>query len=170
MFWFHFIFFFTKIYRMKKQRILVSACLLGENCRYDGKNNLVNEPKSLAKYFDFVPICPEVNGGLKIPRNPAEIQEDSVIDCKGRDVTENYFDGAVWAVSIANQLNIKIAILKEKSPSCGVRKIHNGKFDGGLIDGEGFTTKRLKKYGIRVLSEEDIPALIEEMEAKESAR
>jgi uncharacterized protein YbbK (DUF523 family) len=145
---------------MKKQRILVSACLLGENCRYDGKNNLVKELKSLAKYFDFVPICPEVNGGLKIPRNPAEIQEDSVIDCKGRDVTENYFDGAVWAVSIANQLNIKIAILKDGSPACGVHQIHDGHFNGRKIKGMGITASLLSQNGIKVISEDEIETLL----------
>lgn len=136
-----------------KEKVLISACLVGENCRYDGKNCLKKEILELARYYDLIPICPEVSGGLKTPRHPSEIVDDKVMTIKGRDVTDNYHDGAYWASSIVRMYHIKLAIMKEKSPSCGVHQIHNGKFDGGLVDGQGITTKKLLSLGVKVINE-----------------
>ena len=149
-----------------KEYVLISACLIGENCRYDGKNSLTKAVKDLAKYYNLIPICPEVSGGLKTPRHPSEIVGDKVISIKGRDVTSNYYDGAYWATSIVRMYNIKLAIMKEKSPSCGVHKIHNGKFDGGLIDGQGITTRKLEKLGVKVINEDEANELLLELEVK----
>ena len=143
-----------------KEVILVSACLIGENCRYDGKNSLCKEIKELAKYYDIIPICPEVSGGLKTPRHPSEITNGRVMTIKGRDVTSNYHDGAYWASTIVRLKHIKLAILKERSPSCGVHLIHNGKFDGGVIAGKGITTQKLEQIGVKVINEEEAKNLL----------
>ena len=149
-----------------KEKILISACLLGQKCRYDGKEKGIKELLKLTKYFDLIPVCPEVLGGLKIPRYPSEILNDRVINQKGVDVTENYNNGAYWVFSVAKQMNIKMAILKENSPSCGVHKVHNGKFDGGLIEGSGITTKKLLSIGVKVLNEEEALKMLEDLEVK----
>lgn len=151
-----------------KEVILVSACLIGENCRYDGKNSLCNEIKELAKYYDLIPICPEVSGGLKTPRHPSEIVDGRVVTQKGRDVTSNYQDGAYWASTIVRLKHIKFAILKERSPSCGVHQIHNGKFDGGLIPGKGITTKKLEQMGVKVINEIEAKELLKEKKEQEN--
>ena len=149
-----------------KEKILVSACLIGEHCRYDGKDNLVKEVLELTKYYDLIPICPEVSGGLKTPRIPSDIQGDKVVNKKGLDVTTQYNDGAYWASSIAQIYHIKLAILKEKSPSCGSKLIHDGSFSGKVIPGKGITTKRLEKMGVKVISEEEVPELLKFLEEK----
>lgn len=149
-----------------KEKILVSACLIGENCRYDGKNSLNKDVLALTKYYDLIPICPEVSGGLKTPRYPSEIKDGKVINSKGKDVTDNYNDGAYWASTVAILQNIKLAILKEKSPSCGTHKIHDGSFSGKLIDGKGITTIKLEKARIRVINEEEASLLLKECEEK----
>lgn len=145
-----------------REKILVSACLIGENCRYDGKNNKTNEILELTKYYDLIPICPEVSGHLKTPRRPSEIQGDRVVMNNGKDVTDNYNDGAYFAYSIARLYNIIIAILKESSPSCGVHLIHNGKFDGGKVEGKGITTRKLESLGVRVLNEDEAKELLKQ--------
>lgn len=149
-----------------KEKILVSACLIGENCRYDGKNSLNKDVLALTKYYDLIPICPEVSGGLKTPRYPSEIKDGKVINSKGKDVTDNYNDGAYWASTVARLQNIKLAILKEKSPSCGTHKIHDGSFSGKLIDGKGITTIKLEKAHIKVINEEEASLLLKECEEK----
>lgn len=151
-----------------KEKILISACLIGENCRYDGKNCLKKDLLSLSKYYDMIPICPEVSGGMKTPRFPSEIKNGSVINSKGKDVTDFYHDGAYWASSIVRIYNIKLAILKERSPSCGVHLIHNGNFDGKVIEGKGITTQRLEKLGVKVINEEEALNLLKELEGNET--
>ena len=139
-----------------KKNILVSACLLGESCRYDGKSKPCERVMALKDTYNLIPICPEVMGGLPTPRVPSEICGDRVLMKDGRDVTENYNRGAMIALEIARQNACTVAILKEKSPSCGSGLIHNGLFDGGLVDGDGITTRLLKNEGIRVLGESEI--------------
>lgn len=139
-----------------KQNILVSACLLGESCRYDGKSKPCERVIALSNTYNLIPICPEVMGGLPTPRTPSEICGELVLMKGGRDVTENYNCGAQKALAIARENACTVAILKEKSPSCGSGLIHNGKFDGGLVEGDGITAKLLKKEGIRVLGESQI--------------
>lgn len=149
-----------------KEKVLVSSCLIGEKCRYDGKDNKKDNVLKLTKYFDLIPICPEVNGGLKIPRTPSEIKDNKVISKTGQDVTEFYNNGAYLAETISRLYNIKLAILKEKSPSCGSKFIHDGNFNGNLIKGQGITTRRLEKLGVRVISEEEVDDLLKELESK----
>lgn len=139
-----------------KKNILVSACLLGESCRYDGKSKPCERVMALKDTYNLVPVCPEVMGGLPTPRVPSEICGERVLMKDGRDVTENYNRGAQKALEIARQNACTVAILKEKSPSCGSGLIHNGLFDGGLVDGDGITTRLLKNEGIRVLGESEI--------------
>ena len=139
-----------------KKNILVSACLLGTACRYDGKSKPCERVIALSNTYNLIPICPEVMGGLPTPRVPSEICGDRVMMKDGRDVTENYNRGAKQALEIARQNACTVAILKEKSPSCGSGLIHNGLFDGGLVTGDGITTRLLKKEGIRVLGESEI--------------
>ncbi len=139
-----------------KKNILVSACLLGYACRYDGKSKPCERVITLKDTYNLIPICPEVMGGLPTPRIPSEICGERVLMKDGRDVTENYNRGAQKALEIARQNACTVAILKEKSPSCGSGLIHNGCFDGGLVEDDGITAKFLKKEGIRVLGESEI--------------
>ena len=138
------------------KNILVSACLLGECCRYDGKSKPCEQVIALSNTYNLIPICPEVMGGLPTPRIPSEICGELVLMKDGRNVTLNYNNGAQKALEIAKQNECTVAILKEKSPSCGSGLIHNGRFDGGLVEGDGITTALLKKNGIRVLGESEI--------------
>ena len=137
------------------ERILVSACLLGLKVRYDGKEKANEELVEKLKNYDFVPVCPEIFGGLSTPRVPAEIIENKVINKEGIDVTSNYVRGAEEVLKLALKFNIKKAVLKSKSPSCGKGKIYDGTFSGNLIDGYGITAKLLMDNGIEVLSEDD---------------
>lgn len=139
-----------------KKNILVSACLLGQSCRYDGKSKPCERVIALKDTYNLIPICPEVMGGLPTPRTPSEICGELVLMKDGRNVTENYNRGAQKALEIARENACTVAILKEKSPSCGSGLIHNGLFDGGLVEGDGITAKLLKSQGIRVLGESEI--------------
>ena len=154
--------------------ILVSACLAGLDVKYNGSHNL-NE--KIKKWFDekkAIPICPEVLGGLSIPREPAEIVggegEDvldghaKVITNNGIDVTEQFIKGANETLKIALDLNATMVILKERSPSCGSFMIYSGEFNGNKKRGTGVTAALLKRNGIQVLSEENFMVLLNEME------
>lgn len=138
------------------KNILVSACLLGKPCRYDGKSKPCERVIALSNTYNLIPICPEVMGGLPTPRTPSEICGERVLMKDGRNVTENYNSGARKALEIARENACTVAILKEKSPSCGSGLIHNGLFDGGLVEGDGITTQFLKQNGICVLGESEI--------------
>ena len=140
--------------------ILVSACLLGHTCRYDGQSKPHAGVAELLKQHTLVPICPEVQGGLPTPRPPAEIQGDRVINSEGRDVTDFYQRGAQAVLELAKILGADTAILKQRSPSCGSGIIHNGQFDGGLIDGWGVAAKLLRDNDIAVYSEDDVGKLL----------
>lgn len=144
-------------------KILVSACLLGENLKYNGKNNFNEVVAKLAESFELVPICPEVLGGLTIPRLPSEINEDRVVNSAEVDVTYEFLKGANLALEKALKENIKYAILKEKSPSCGVHKIYDGTFSGILIKGQGIACSLLEKKGIKCYNENEIDKLLEEL-------
>lgn len=142
------------------EKILISACLVGDKVRYDGKSQYHPLVKELLQKYELVPFCPEVEGGLKTPRVPSEIKNDKVINKEGRDVTRNFQNGAELALNICKFLDIKIAILKDGSPSCGSKEIHNGNFDGRMIKGKGITAKVLENYGIKVYTENEIEALL----------
>lgn len=139
----------------KKKIILCSACLLGVKCRYNGKSKLSKRIIKLAKKAILVPVCPEQLGGLPTPREPAEQKGKRVFTKSGRDVTKNFQKGAKEVLRIAKLLGAKEAILKQKSPSCGSGQIYDGTFSKTLIKGNGVTTALLKKYGIKIFSEEN---------------
>lgn len=141
-----------------KEKVIVSACLLGENCKYNGSNN--ENQKIINFLFDkeVIPVCPEVMGGLTTPRLKSEIDfydKNKVINEEGKDVSAYFYKGAQKAMKTALDSGASLAVVKEKSPSCGSKKIYNGKFSGELIDGSGVFTKLLKENGIKVLTEED---------------
>ena len=135
------------------EKILISACLLGENTKYDGGNNLDERLNGFLEFFELVPFCPEVEGGLPVPRKKSEIRNDAVKDEKGRNVTSYFETGADKAVAICKYLGIKIAILKENSPSCGTHHIYNGYFNGTLKEGKGVAARRLEGAGIKTYNE-----------------
>ncbi len=144
-------------------KILVSACLLGENCKYNGKNNFKQLIVDLASKFELVPICPESFGGLSIPRLPSEIANDKVINASDIDVTFEFNNGAYKTLQIALDKQVKYAILKEKSPSCGVHYIYDGTFTGQLIPGQGITTRLLEANGIKCFADTEIDKLLKEL-------
>jgi uncharacterized protein YbbK (DUF523 family) len=143
------------------EKILISACLVGDKCRYDGKGSYCPEIEALLERYELVPFCPEVEGGLKVPRIPSEIKNNQVINAQNIDNTAKFELGAEKAMSICSYLGIKKAILKDNSPSCGVHQIYDGGFHNRLIDGQGITARYLKKRGIKVYSENEISMLIE---------
>ncbi len=135
--------------------ILVSACLAGVNCRMDGGNKLVPEIKELVEAGRAIPVCPEVLGGLPTPRQPSERRGESVCARTGEDVTAAFVRGAERALEICMKNGCTAAVMKSKSPSCGYRVIHNGRFDGGLTEGNGVFTQMLLDAGIPVVTEQD---------------
>jgi len=155
-------------------KILISSCLLGEDVRYDGNNSSIafNPKFSFSSKELFMDIlceneiysfCPEVAGGLGIPRTPAEIEKNEkpfiVKDENGTDVTINFLLGAKKALDICKEDNIKVALLKANSPSCGNIKIYDGTFSNNLIDGQGLTVRLLKENGIEIFNEEQLKEL-----------
>ena len=143
------------------EKILISACLIGDKTRYDGHSNYSPLIKDLLEKYELVPFCSEVEGGLPTPRKQSERKGDRVINIEGKDVTKNYLKGAELALNICKYLNIKIAILKDGSPACGVHEIHDGNFKGHKIKGMGVTASLLVKNGIKVISEKEIESLLD---------
>ena len=144
---------------MTKKPLLISACLLGVPCRYDGQSKPCAALELLAERFVLVPICPEQLGGLPTPRVPAERRGDRVITREGADVTANYRRGAEEALRIARITGCKTALLKAKSPSCGCGRIYDGTHTGTLTDGSGVTAQLLTENGMAVFTEEQLEAL-----------
>ena len=142
------------------EKILISACLIGDNCKYDGGNNLNPHIESLLEKYELIPFCPEVEGGLPIPRTASEQRGDYVVMQDEKDVTRNFELGARKALMLCLYLKIKIAVLKERSPSCGTHQIYDGSFTGKKIDGMGVTARLLKENGIKVYSEDEIEQLL----------
>ena len=135
------------------ENIIVSACLLGVSCRYDGNSKPNEKIIDLKEKYNLIPICPEIMGGLPTPRMPAEIKDGRVKTENGIDVTEEYKKGADEALKLARLFGCKKAILKENSPSCGCGKIYNGEFTRTLKDGNGITAELFIKNGIDVFGE-----------------
>lgn len=142
------------------EKILVSACLLGIDCRYDGRSVPREDVIALSEKYCLVPVCPEIYGGLPTPRIPSERVGQGVLMKDGTDVTENYLRGARAAHLLCRQMGIKIAVLKAKSPSCGKGKIYDGSFTGSLTERDGVTAEYLTRVGIKVYTEDEIGELL----------
>ena len=136
------------------KKIVVSACLAGIECRYDCKSNTVTEIKKLVEENNAIAICPEQLGGLSTPRPPAEQIKNKVLTIEGKDVTLEYMQGAKIALDEAKNFGATEAILKSKSPMCGVGKIYDGTFSRTLKDGNGIFTELLIKNGFKVRTED----------------
>ena len=135
--------------------ICVSKCLLGENCRYDGRNMKNEKVLEYLKDKEYVGVCPECLGGLDTPRDPSEIVGDHVFTCVMQDVTRQYLAGAKEALKIAKENNCKVAIFQENSPSCGSHYVYDGSFSGRKISGKGITTKLFEENGIKIISSDE---------------
>jgi len=142
-------------------KYLVSACLMGDNCKYDGGNNLDNKVVEFLKDKEYIMVCPECLGGLNIPRIPSEIVGKKVINKEGIDVTKQYELGAIKTLRIAKENNCQCAIFKSRSPSCGCGEVYDGTFSKKMIKNDGTTTKLLKENGIMVINNEDIDKIMD---------
>ena len=151
-------------------KILISGCLLGLNCKYSGENNLNEKCLALKEKHTLIPVCPEQLGGLATPRAASEIingcgqdvllGKSKIMDDKGIDETQGFIKGAEETLKIFKMLDCDIALLKARSPSCGIGKIYDGTFSGTLRDGNGVTVEVLLQNGIKVLTEEDTEILL----------
>ncbi|MEI6308963.1 MAG: DUF523 domain-containing protein [bacterium] len=135
---------------------LVSACLLGLRCRYDGGSNERLQVVALLDHETLIPVCPEQLGGLPTPRPASEIVRGRVMTPSGEDQTGAYQRGAEETVALARRLGVTEAILKQRSPSCGCGQLYDGSFSGRVVEGNGITTALLISHGIRVISEEEV--------------
>jgi uncharacterized protein YbbK (DUF523 family) len=143
-------------------KILVSACLCGEPCRYDGKAMSCDNPTFLRWKEEgrFVQVCPEVLAGLGVPRGESQRRGTRVVTIEGKDVTEAFFQGAEATLKLAKQEEVAFCILKQRSPSCGSSIIHDGTFSGVKIPGQGVTTEILRKAGYLVVGEDQMEEAI----------
>ena len=140
-------------------KIMISACLLGACCRYDGASKAHPLAEALAQRHTLIPVCPEQLGGLSTPRPPAERRGDRVVTRTG-DVTEQYRRGAEETLKLYRLLGCEAAVLKERSPSCGYGQIYDGTFSGALTAGDGVTAALLAAHGVAVYGESQIQALL----------
>ena len=140
-------------------KILVSACLLGLDCKYTGGNNLCPRVAALREEHTLIPVCPEQLGGLPTPRPPAERRDGRVVTQSG-DVTEQYRRGAEETLKLCELLGCEAAVLKERSPSCGHGAVYDGTFSGKLTAGDGVTAELLTAHGIPVYGESRIGELL----------
>ena len=137
-------------------KILVSACLLGENCKYSGGNNYSEAVMDFLRGNEVIPVCPEVLDGLPIPRAPAEIVNGIVTNAEGTVVDRQFRAGAEKALEIALERGAELAVLQSRSPSCGGKEIYDGSFSRRKIPGKGIFAQRLEEYGIPILDAEDL--------------
>jgi len=137
-------------------KILVSACLLGKNCKYNGGNNLNQGVLDFVEGHEVIGVCPEQLGGLSTPRLPAEIVDGVVTNKEGVSVNAEFRKGAQSALAAALENKVDLAILQSRSPSCGVKEIYDGSFSGKKIKGQGVFAKLLSAHGIKVLDAEDV--------------
>ena len=141
-------------------KLLISACLLGCRCRYDGASKPLPWIAALAERHTLVPVCPEQLGGLSTPRPPAERRGEYVVTETGGDVTEQYRRGAEEALRLCRLLGCEAAVLKERSPSCGQGSIYDGTFSRTLTSGDGVTAELLRREGIRLYGESQLEQLL----------
>ena len=137
-------------------KIVVSACLLGENCKYNGKNNYNTKVAAFLEGHEVTAVCPEVLGGLSVPRKPAEIVNGAVMTEERISVDREFRQGAAIALKQAMDSRADMAILQSRSPSCGVHQVYDGSFSGKLADGQGIFAQMLQNAGIKVVDAEDI--------------
>ena len=145
------------------RKILVSACLLGICCRYDGRGNPNDAVLSLLNRDDItlISVCPEQLGGLSTPRIPSERRGERVVNRAGEDVTSQFIRGAEEALRIAKLYGCQVAVLKERSPSCGCGRIYDGTFSGKLTDGDGVTAELFRREGINAYGESQVTEMID---------
>lgn len=140
--------------------VLISTCLMGVNCKYNGGNNLVDNLDKLIEKCTLIPVCPEQMGGLSTPRNPCEIVGQEVISYDSDNCTEEYVRGAEEAIKLMKLYDCKYAILKAKSPSCGYKEIYDGTFSHTVIEGNGVFAQKLLEYGVKIYTEDQIDEFI----------
>ncbi len=152
------------------ERILISACLLGEPVRYDGKAKGVQHPllRQWQQEGRLVQVCPETAGGLDVPRAPAERRDDQVITVEGQNVTREFRLGAESALALSRRFNIRLALLKANSPSCGNEQVYDGQFRGKLVPGQGVCAELLRQAGVQVFNEDQLGLLAQALEALEA--
>ncbi len=138
-------------------KVLVSACLLGENCKYSGGNNRNAKLLEWLQGHEVIPVCPEVLGGLPVPRPPAEIVDGVVRTRDGKSVDQEFRRGAALALEIARREGAELAVLQPRSPSCGPRQVYDGTFSGRRVDGRGVFAALLLENGFRVLEPGELP-------------
>ena len=144
------------------QNVLISACLLGVDCKYNGSNNKLDDKiiHSLKEKYNLIPVCPEIMGGMPTPRNPVEISDGKVFDYDGEEFTKEFEKGSEEVVKLAKLYDATIAILKENSPSCGTNYIYDGTFNHQKIKGMGIAAHKLSKENIKLFSEENVKILL----------
>lgn len=144
------------------ENILISACLMGYECKYCGGSNKLEETglSSLKEKYRIIPVCPESAGGLPTPRDPSERLGDKVVSSKGADVTAQYKKGGETALFLCGKYGCKKALMKAKSPSCGRDEIYDGTFTGTLVPGDGVAVEILKNSGVTVFTEDELEKLI----------
>ena len=147
---------------MKKQRLLISACMIGANCKYSGGRNRLPEDvlRSLRERYSLLPVCPETAGGLGVPRTASERRGERVFSRTGTDVTAAYRAGAQVACRLCERFQCQTALFKERSPSCGCGSIYDGSFTGTLVAGNGVAAEALLARGVAVVSESEIEKLL----------
>lgn len=141
---------------MNREKILVSACLLGRNCKYNGGNNYDERVVAFLEGKEVVPVCPEVLAGLGIPRTPIEIVDGVLLDRYGNSVDEALREAVRKILQEISGENVTCAVLKSRSPTCGVRQVYDGTFSGRLIDGSGVLVRALTEAGYKVIDAEDV--------------
>ena len=144
-----------------KEKLLISACLLGRNCKYNGGNNYTPLAERLKARYDLVPVCPEVLGGLPIPHEPSERVGDRVLSRSGEDVTAAFRLGAEKTLEIARRRGARLAVLKERSPSCGWGAVYDGTFTGTVVPGNGVAAELLARGGVAIYGASRIRELLE---------
>ena len=137
-------------------KVLVSACLLGVDCKYNGGNNKNPAVLEFLRDKTVIPVCPEVMGGLPVPRTPVELQHGIAINRNGENVHRQFCDGVQQAVELAKRERIDLAILQPRSPTCGVRQIYDGTFSKQLVDGQGLLAAALMREGFSVVDAEEL--------------
>ena len=143
-----------------KEKLLISSCLLGNNCKYNGGNNYTPLVEELKERYELILVCPECFGGLPIPHDPSERVGDKVLSKAGEDVTEAFRQGAERTLAVAEKHGVRLAVLKERSPSCGYGAIYDGTFTGRVVPGDGVAAQLLAEHGVRILGESRIEELL----------